>query len=185
MPRAGRPVIRLVSAVPSSRADLSAARCGAEIFASGHHRYAVPICTPAAPSAKAAAMPRASVTAPAAMTGTLTASTTCGTSANVPAWVAMSSLKKMPRWPPASLPCAITTSTPRASSQRASAAVVAELITRKCPALSRCKSPASGNPKWKLTTSGFVSSTTSHMMELNAVRLLEGTGAAGSIASSR
>src|SRR5262249_44116905 len=65
MPRAGRPVMRLVNAVPSSRADLSAARCGAEIFASGHHRYAVPICTPAAPSAKAAAMPRASVTAPA------------------------------------------------------------------------------------------------------------------------
>src|SRR6266478_6431158 len=56
MPRAGRPVMRLVNAVPSSRADLSAARCGAEIFASGHHRYAVPICTPAAPSAKAAAM---------------------------------------------------------------------------------------------------------------------------------
>src|SRR5262249_45487791 len=41
MPRAGRPVMRLVNAVASSRADLSAARCGAEIFASGHHRYAV------------------------------------------------------------------------------------------------------------------------------------------------
>src|SRR5262249_59293787 len=40
---------------------------------------------PAAPSAKAAAMPRASVMPPAAITGTLTASTTCGTSAKVPA----------------------------------------------------------------------------------------------------
>jgi hypothetical protein len=30
----------------------------------------VPICTPQAPSASAAAMPRASVTAPAAITGT-------------------------------------------------------------------------------------------------------------------
>src|SRR5262249_18752015 len=39
--------------------------------------------------------------------------------------------------------------------------------------------------KWKLTTSGFVSSTTSHMTESNAVRLVEGTGAAGSIASSQ
>src|SRR6516162_9579175 len=73
MPRAGRPVMRLVNAVPSSRADLSAARCAVEIFASGHHRYAVPICTPAAPSAKAAAMPRASVMAPAAMAAGLIA----------------------------------------------------------------------------------------------------------------
>jgi hypothetical protein len=51
--------------------------------------------------------------------------------------------------------------------------------------LSRRSRPGSGSPKWKLTTSGFVSSTTSHIAESNAVRLLEGTGAAGSIASSR
>ena len=35
MPRAGRPVMRLVRAVPSSRAARSAARYGAEILASG------------------------------------------------------------------------------------------------------------------------------------------------------
>src|SRR5215468_5198561 len=46
MPRAGRPVMRLVNAVPSSRADLSAARCGAEIFDSGHHRYFEPLPEP-------------------------------------------------------------------------------------------------------------------------------------------
>ena len=44
----------------------------------------MPICTPAAPSANAAAMPRASAMPPAAITGTFTASTICGTSANVP-----------------------------------------------------------------------------------------------------
>src|SRR5215470_16180307 len=49
--------------------------------------YAVPICTAAAPRAKAAPMPRASAIPPAAITGTLTASTTCGTSAIVPTCV--------------------------------------------------------------------------------------------------
>ena len=55
----------------------------------------------------AAAIPRASLTAPAAITGTFTASTICGTSAKVPTWAARSSDRNMPRWPPASKPCAI------------------------------------------------------------------------------
>ena len=76
-------------------------------------------------------------------------------------------------------------STPRASSQRASAAVVAELITRKPAALTRSNSVGSGNPKWKLTTSGLVASTTSHMVASKAVRLLDGIGAAGSMPNSR
>ena len=38
MPRAGRPVIRLVSAVPSSREAFSAVRCGAAIVDSGQNR---------------------------------------------------------------------------------------------------------------------------------------------------
>ena len=79
----------------------------------------------------------------------------------------------------------MTASTPRVSSQRASAAVVAELRTRAPAALTRLTRPGSGNPKWKLTTSGLVSSTTSQKEALNAARLLEGTGAAGSIPSSR
>ena len=95
-------------------------------------------------------MPRASVTPPAAITGSFTASTICGTSAKVPACVAMSSVssvRNMPRWPPASLPCAMTASTPRASSQRASAAVVAELRTRAPAALTRLTRPGSGRPE--------------------------------------
>ena len=74
---------------------------------------AVPNCTADAPSARAATMPRASAMPPVAMTGTRTASATCGTSAIVPTWVEMSSVRNMPRWPPASKPCAMTASLPR------------------------------------------------------------------------
>jgi hypothetical protein len=123
--------------------------------------------------------------APAAMTGTLTASTICGTSAKVPAWVLISSLKKMPRWPPASYPCAMMASTPRASSQRASAAVVAELMITQPASLTRVTKASSGRPKWKLTTSGLSSSTASQKTASKAARLLDGIGAAGSMASSR
>src|SRR5262249_786856 len=63
-------------------------------------------------------MPRASAIPPAAMTGTFTASTICGMSAKVPGWVEISSLRKMPRCPPASLPCPMMPSTPPPSSQR-------------------------------------------------------------------
>jgi len=44
----------------------------------------VPTTAPAAPNASAAATPRPSAIAPAASTGTFTASRTCGTSDNVP-----------------------------------------------------------------------------------------------------
>jgi hypothetical protein len=79
----------------------------------------------------------------------------------------------------------MTAATPRSSSHCASAAVVAELITGKPAALSRPSSGSADRPKWKLTTSGVVSSTTSHIAASNAVRLLDGMGAAGSTASSR
>ncbi len=64
MPRAGRPLMTLVSTVLSSREDRRAARNIAEILASGHRRYAVPIWTALAPSASAATMPRASAMPP-------------------------------------------------------------------------------------------------------------------------
>ena len=68
--------------VPSSnRMPFEAARCIVDILASGQCMKALPICTPAAPSAKAAAMPRASAMPPAAITGTATASTIWGTRA--------------------------------------------------------------------------------------------------------
>ena len=111
-PRAGRPVNTFVSTVPSSRAFPSAMRCRPEIVDSDVNRYAVPICTPAAPSAWAAAMPRPSAIPPAATTGAPIASTTCGTSAMVPGCESTASVRNMPRWPPASNPCAITASQP-------------------------------------------------------------------------
>ena len=105
----------------------------------------MPICTPLAPSANAAAMPRASATPPAAMTGTSTASTTCGTSANVPSCVATSAMsvaRNMPRWPPASAPWAITTSHPWSASQRASSTVVALDSTRGAGGLHPIEEPS-------------------------------------------
>ena len=53
-------------------------------FASGQSRYAVPTWTPAAPSAMAAATPFASAIPPAAMTGTFTARTICGSERECP-----------------------------------------------------------------------------------------------------
>ena len=66
----------------------------------------VPIQTPCAPNASAAASPRPSTNAPAASTGMFTASTICGISAMPPT---------CPVWPPASVPCATTTSQPACS----------------------------------------------------------------------
>ncbi len=65
-----------------------------------------PVQAPCAPSAIAAAIWRPSAMPPAASTGTSgpTVSTTCGTSTIV---------EISPQWPPASVPCATMTSTPR------------------------------------------------------------------------
>jgi hypothetical protein len=66
---------------------------------------------------------------PAAITGTPTASATCGTRAKVPIWPSPYGGAKVPRWPPASQPWAMTASTPPASSALASCGVVAEAIS--------------------------------------------------------
>src|SRR5262249_31077646 len=71
-----------------------------------------PICTPLAPKAKAAAIARPSAIPPAAITGTRTASTICGTSAMEPTTPAPARSLKLPRCPPASNPCAMMTSAP-------------------------------------------------------------------------
>jgi hypothetical protein len=84
MPRAGRPVKSLVSAVCRLPSLASAARCTAPVSASGQRMNAVPTCTAEAPSASAAATVERSAMPPAAITGMRTARTTCGRSANVP-----------------------------------------------------------------------------------------------------
>ena len=65
----------------------------------------VPIWTPCAPRANAASICLPFAIPPAAITGTETASTTCGTRANV-------AVSSMPLCPPASKPSATTASTP-------------------------------------------------------------------------
>ena len=122
----------------------------------------MPTCTAAAPSAKATATPRRSAMPPAAMPEPSRRQTIWGTSATVPSCGAMSSSRKLPRCPPASRPIAITASTPRVSSQRASATVVAEDNIFAFDFLTRSSNVVEGKPKWKLTTSGRYSSTISH-----------------------
>ena len=95
----------------------------------------------------AAATPLASAMPPAAITGTFTARTICGNNANVPTCVLRSADKNMPRWPPASRPCAMIASTPCASSQRASSTVVAEEKIFAPERLTRASKSADGRPK--------------------------------------
>src|SRR5258708_21950713 len=51
----------------------------------------------------------------------------------------MCSVRNMPRWPPASAPCAMMTSAPFSSSQVASRTMVADPITMQPAALTRAK----------------------------------------------
>ena len=81
----------------------------------------------AAPSASAAATPCASAMPPAAITGTLTARDDLRHQRERADLRGRGRRdRNMPRWPPASRPCAMIASTPRASSQRASSTVVAD-----------------------------------------------------------
>ena len=105
---------------------------------------------------KAAAMPRPSAIPPVAMTGTRTASNTCGTNAIVPMPSSSKDMPKVPRCPPASQPWAMTASTPAVSSALASATFVAEQRMRQPMSLRAATMAASGKPKWKLTTAGLI-----------------------------
>ena len=130
-------------------------------------------------------MPRPSAMPPAAITGARTASTTWGTRAKVPGWAATSSVRNMPRWPPASAPWAMIASQPCSSSQTASATVVAEETIFAPVARTRSRSAGSGRPKWKLTTSGRNSSTSAQKASSKGARWPAGVGASGSRPSSR
>ena len=76
-------------------------------------------------------------------------------------------------------------SAPFSSSQIASRTMVADPSTIAPAALTRASSAGSGRPKWKLTISGFSSSTSAHIAASNGARLAAVTGAAGSSPSSR
>ena len=126
MLRPGLPLNARLKIVRSGVVFASASAHAGCTFASGQRKNAVPITAALAPNVSAAATPRPSAIPPAATTGMRTASTIAGTSANNPtsccsAFVA----SKAPRCPPASIPCAMTTSAPATSASFASATVVA------------------------------------------------------------
>ncbi len=127
MLRPSRPEKARVEVVSSGFAlPIASLQAGAS-FASGVRNRPVPICTADAPRTSAAAIPRASAMPPVATTGTRspTASTTAGSRANSPTRLSSAaSPSNVPRWPPASMPCAMTTSAPAATAASASATVV-------------------------------------------------------------
>lgn len=147
MPRAGLPVKRLVSAVWLAPSPLSAARCRLLVVASGQSRGPSHLHTDCAqehgrgqhlwhrqrhpPQSLADSQPAQSVaTMP-----------TCQSA------LVNSSLRNIPRCPPASTPWGIIMSVPCISSQRASATVVAEESTLAPQLFTRANSFAVGNPK--------------------------------------
>ena len=127
-PARGAARVELVMRVPSSRA----ARCRAMLRrAAGLRRQQVARADLHVRRARERRRDAAPV-------GTRTASTICGSNANRPGCAWMSSVRNIPRWPPASAPCATIASTPRASSQRASSTVVADDTTmHPCAARAR------------------------------------------------
>jgi hypothetical protein len=87
---------------------------------------------------------------PEAITGMRTARTICGTNAMVPIIAASNATANVPRWAPASLPCATTASTPAASSATASSTVVAVPTMNIPAALAAASASLDGIPKVKL-----------------------------------
>ncbi len=174
MPRAGRPLNRLVSAVWLATSLCSAARCTALVVASSHSRKAVPSCTALAPRRSASSTPAASAMPPAAITGTRTASRRDVSNERMRSCDARSNDapadRNTPRWPPASRPWAMIASTPCAASHCASATVVADDHTCAPERRTRSSSGAGGSPKWKLTTAGRSASIASAASSPNGSR---------------
>ena len=82
---------------------------------------------------------------PAATTGIFTASTTCGTSASVPI---------SPVWPPASVPCAATTSAPACSARTACFTLpVITMIFMPCAFIAATCCSGTARPATKIRTS--------------------------------
>ena len=167
-----------VTTVQASLASRKAARWASSTLASSQRRNAVPSCTPLAPSMKAAATWRPSDTPPAAITGTRTASTICGSRAKRPACWPMSTPVKVPRWPPASVPWAMIASTPRRSNSLASATVVALQIVKIPAVLMASITSVPGRPKWKLTICGLARRTMARCSRLTSLAAPTGCGTA-------
>ncbi len=121
-------------------------------------RNRVPRQTPSAPSASAAAIPRPSAIPPAATTGTAPAtSTTAGTSTIV---------DTHPAFPPASDPCAMTTSAPAwiaAAAASTSPTVCIQTMPRAWAAAIR----SVGTPMWNEIAAGPDASVASNASGLN------------------
>jgi hypothetical protein len=114
---------------------------------------------------------------PAAITGTRTASTTCGTRLIVPTLPSSAPVSsQLERCPPASEPCATIASTPAASSTRASATVVAIAITWMPAAWQRAVRSRPGSPSPTLNTGTRSSTITS-----KAPSIVSATSAGGSL----
>ena len=126
--RTGCPVVRPVITVERSRAFKSASLYAGWAIHSSLATKRVPICTPTAPNANIATKARPSAIPPAAITGSSTASTTCGTSAKV---------VTLPTWPPLSSPSAIMASTPTLANRLANATAETTGITLAPDALKR------------------------------------------------
>ena len=162
MPRAGRPVKTLVSAVWRAASLFSAARWTALVVASGQSRYAVPTCTPAAPSASAAAHARASAMPPAAITGTCTARDDLRHQrerADLRRQVVGQEHAAMAARLDALRDDRVDAAAPRASALRrpSSPTTAPSRPTR----VTRASSSGAGRPKWKLTTAGLNALSTS------------------------
>ena len=142
-PRTGCPLPRPVTTVSESFAFSTRSLYASAMQHSSTVRKRVPTCTPSAPSANAAAMPRPSAMPPAAITGMRTASHTLGTSA-----IVVSS----PMWPPASQPSATTASAPMRS-MRAASAEDATTGTTFMPASFQAAMKFAGLPAPVVTTS--------------------------------
>ena len=82
----------------------------------------------------------------------------------------------VPRWPPASVPCAMIASTPRCSSVRASATVVALEMMKMPASLMACTTSSGGKPKWKLTISGLARISIARCSALTSLAAPFGSG---------
>ena len=129
---------------------LRAARYASSAADSGQATNAVPSCAATAPRSSAAAMPAPSIIPPAAMIGSPASRSNNRVSAKVLSASSCEAGSKIPRWPPASMPCATIASMPAFLIASASSRLVAVAMRQIPRVRSADNGSAEGNPKWKL-----------------------------------